>query len=135
MDGQTSIPADLRTAAETYCDAVYFARAEVFEDLCHEKFQMTLIEEGEATFWNKAAYLERVRARDPFPAPAQYEILGMDESGDEIASTTVDSFGQLNLVKIRSSSFKEVAQGTEEAAAADTAPTSNTTNTNTTATS
>ena len=92
MDGQTSIPADLRTAAETYCDAVYFARAEVFEDLCHEKFQMTLIEEGEATFWNKAAYLERVRGRDPFPAPAQYEILGMDQSGDEIARVhlTVD---------------------------------------------
>jgi hypothetical protein len=33
-----------------------------------------------------------------------------------IDSTTVDEFGQLNLVKIRSSSSKEVAKGTEEAA-------------------
>ena len=85
MDGHVSIPADLRAAAETYCDAVYFARTEVFEDLCHEKFQMTLIEDGAATFWDKPAYLERVRGRDPFPAPAKYEFLGMDQSGDEIA--------------------------------------------------
>jgi peptidylprolyl isomerase len=58
-------------------------------------------------------------------APFGYVIEGMDifyslESGDEIASTVVDDFGQLNLVKIRSSSFKEVAQGTEDAATADT---------------
>lgn len=57
-------------------------------------------------------------------APFGYIIEGGDvfdslESGDEIASTVVDDFGQLNLVKIRSSSFKEVAQGTEDAAASD----------------
>ena len=83
---------DLLAAAQTYCDAVYFARAEVFEDLCHEKFQMTLVENGQATFWDKPAYLARVRGRDPFPAPASYEILGMDHACGEIARVhlTVD---------------------------------------------
>ncbi|KAG7346438.1 peptidyl-prolyl cis-trans isomerase [Nitzschia inconspicua] len=62
------------------------------------------------------------RALDGQYAPFGYIIEGGDvfdslQSGDEIASTTVDDFGQLNLVKIRSSSFKEVAQGTEDAAA------------------
>ena len=54
-------------------------------------------------------------------APFGYIIEGLDifdslKPGDMIDSTTVDEFGQLNLVKIRSSSFKEVAKGTEEAA-------------------
>ncbi len=92
MDGQFDTSSDLHTAALTYCDAVYFARADVFDSLCHDQFQMTLIEDGAATFWNKASYLERVRGRDPFPAPAVYEILGMDSAGDEIARVhlTVD---------------------------------------------
>ncbi|WP_300031307.1 nuclear transport factor 2 family protein [uncultured Roseobacter sp.] len=83
---------DLQAAALAYCDAVYFAKAEVFEDLCHDNFQMTLVENGEATFWDKASYLARVRGRDAFPAPAQYDILSMDSAGDEIARVhlTVD---------------------------------------------
>lgn len=53
-------------------------------------------------------------------APFGYIIEGFDvfdslKPGDVIDSTTVDDFGQLNLVKIRSSTFREVAQGTEEA--------------------
>lgn len=93
MDGaNTSDVEAVREAALAYCDAVYFARVEVFEDLCHDKFQMTLIQDGQATFWNKAAYLDRVRGRDAFPAPASYEILGMDVAGAEIARVhlTVD---------------------------------------------
>ena len=55
-------------------------------------------------------------------APFGYIIEGFDifdslEPGDIIDSTIVDGFGQQNLVKIRSSTFKEVAQGTEEASA------------------
>ena len=45
------------------------------------------------------------------------EIFDSLQPGDIIDSTTVDSFGQLNLVKIRSSTFKEVVKGTEEASA------------------
>ena len=53
-------------------------------------------------------------------APFGYIIEGFDvfdslEPDDVIDSTSVDEFGQLNLIKIRSSTFKEVAQGTEEA--------------------
>ena len=92
MDGVTGTPTALHDAALAYCEAVYFARAEVFERLCHENFQMTLVENGEATFWDKALYLERVRGRDPFPAPASYEILSIDQAGDDIARVhlTVD---------------------------------------------
>ncbi|MEQ3709026.1 MAG: nuclear transport factor 2 family protein [Tateyamaria sp.] len=92
MDGQIDTSGDLYAAALAYCDAVYFARAEVFEDLCHERFQMTLIEDDGAMFWDKGSYLERVRGRDPFPAPAVYDILSMDSAGDEIARVhlTVD---------------------------------------------
>ncbi len=92
MDGQMDTNSDLHAAALAYCDAVYFAKADVFEDLCHEKFQMTLIEDGAATFWDKASYLERVHGREPFPAPATYDLLGMDSAGDEIARVhlTVD---------------------------------------------
>jgi hypothetical protein len=75
----------LHDLAIRYCEAVWFARAEVFEDLCHDKFQMTHVENGTATFWDKPAYLDRVRGRDPFPAPAQYDILGLDMAGGEIA--------------------------------------------------
>ncbi len=92
MDGGTDPRLTLNTAVIAYCEAVYFARAEVFEDLCHEHFQMTLIENGGATFWDKPSYLERVRGRDPFPEPAQYEIFRTDIAGNEIARVhlTVD---------------------------------------------
>ncbi|MFK7743456.1 MAG: nuclear transport factor 2 family protein [Roseobacter sp.] len=92
MDGAHDIDTGLKAAALAYCDAVYFAKADVFEDLCHDRFQMTLVQDGTATFWDKAAYLERVRSRTPFPAPAQYEIFSMDNAGGDIARVhlTVD---------------------------------------------
>ena len=85
MGEKSDIKNSLQSAAETYCDAVYFARAEVFEDLCHERFHMTMIEEGQLTHWDKPAYLERVRGRAPFPGTAQYDILSIDETGGEMA--------------------------------------------------
>jgi hypothetical protein len=91
-DGHNSSWSDLNAAALAYCNAVYFASAEVFETLCHARFQMTLVEDGQTTFWDKASYLERVRGREPFPAPASYDILSVDSSGGEIARVhlTVD---------------------------------------------
>jgi hypothetical protein len=92
MDSALDIDADLEAAARAYCEAVYFARVDVFEDLCHERFQMTLVEDGQATFWDKPAYLRRVAARSAFPEPASYDILSMDEAGGEIGRVhlTVD---------------------------------------------
>ena len=83
---------DLHAAILAYCDAVYFAKADVFETLCHDKFQMTHVENDGTTFWDKASYLDRVRGRTPFPAPAQNEILNADEAGGEIGRVhlTVD---------------------------------------------
>ena len=85
MDGQTALQAELEALAISYCEAVWFARADVFEVMCHDRFQMTLIENGAETFWDKTSYLARVRGRKPFEGPAQYEIFGMDMAGDEIA--------------------------------------------------
>jgi hypothetical protein len=93
MDGaDTGARDQVRAAAVTYSEAVYFAQADVFETLCHERFQMTLIEDGKATFWDKASYLDRVRGRTPFAAPAAYEILSVDVAGGDIARVhlTVD---------------------------------------------
>ena len=85
MDGQQDTGSDLQAAALAYCDAVYFARAEVFEDLCHERFQMTLIENGQATLWDKPAYLARVAGRAPFEGAPVYEILSVDVAGETMA--------------------------------------------------
>lgn len=78
--------AELRAQAIAYCEGVYFARAETFEAMCHDRFQMThLAPDGTTTFWDKDAYLARVRGRDPFPGEASYDILGLDIAGGEIA--------------------------------------------------
>ena len=81
--------AEVLKAAHAYGEAVYYARADVFEDLCHDNFQMTLIEADKATFWDKASYLERVRGRQAFPGDASYEILGVDVAGGEIARVSL----------------------------------------------
>jgi hypothetical protein len=67
MDAATPAEAAVRAQAEAYGEAVYHARAEIFEDMCHDRFHMTLIGPDGATFWDKAAYLERVRGRSAFP--------------------------------------------------------------------
>jgi hypothetical protein len=85
VNASVSALSRISEVAKAYGEAVYFARADVFEDLCHDRFQMTLIENGKASFWDKASYLERVRGRRPFAGDASYEILGIDVAGDEIA--------------------------------------------------
>jgi hypothetical protein len=85
MDAVTPSELALRAQVEAYGEAVYRARAEVFEQMCHERFQMTLIDGDGATFWDKAAYLDRVRGRTAFPGEPSYEILSIDVAGDEIA--------------------------------------------------
>ncbi len=71
--------------AVAYGEAVYYARADVFEDMCHDRFQMTLVEPNGTTFWDKAAYLERVRGRSAFDGPASFGVIGVDVAGEEIA--------------------------------------------------
>ena len=75
----------LLSLAVSYGEAVYYARADVFEGMCHDKFQMTLVEPDGTTFWDKPAYLERVRGREPFKGAASFKIHSVDVAGDEIA--------------------------------------------------
>ena len=77
----TSEYQDVLSVAQTYGEAVYFARPDVFETLCHEQFQMTLVDDTGMTFWTKETYLDRVRARSPFPGEASYEIIDIDVAG------------------------------------------------------
>lgn len=84
-DATPSQIAAVQAQAIAYGEAVYFARADVFEDLCHDRFQMTLVAADGMTFWDKASYLERVRGRTPFDGAASFGIQSIDVAGDEIA--------------------------------------------------
>ncbi|WP_224814038.1 nuclear transport factor 2 family protein [Hasllibacter sp. MH4015] len=77
--------AQVMQVVHAYGEAVYYARADVFEDMCHDRFQMTLVEPEGSTFWDKAAYLDRVRGRSAFDGAASYGITSVDVAGDEIA--------------------------------------------------
>ena len=84
MSGSASAFAEMREQAIAYGEAVCFARVDVFEAMCHARFNMTLIEASGNTYWDKAGYLERVRGRAP-AAAASYGIMSIDVAGDEIA--------------------------------------------------
>ena len=72
--------------AVAYCEAIHFSRPGVFSDMCHDNFLMTAVSEaGDAAFWDKDAYLERVAGRDPFPGQPSYNIYGIDVAGGDIA--------------------------------------------------
>ncbi|WP_298429454.1 nuclear transport factor 2 family protein [uncultured Jannaschia sp.] len=82
----TAAETDLRDVAQRYCEGVYHARPEIFEEICHDRFAMTEITpEGGENAWDKASYLERVRGRSAFPGDVSAEILDVDIAGDEIA--------------------------------------------------
>lgn len=86
MDARTPTQEAIQALAVAYCEAIHFSKADVFVDMCHENFVMTSVTPtGAAEFWDKSAYLERVRGRDPFPGEPSYEIYSVDVAGDEIA--------------------------------------------------
>jgi hypothetical protein len=86
MDAQTPAKDAIHVLAEAYCDAVHFARADVFADMCHDKFTMTHMgADGSAEFWDKPAYLARVSGRSAFEGAPVYEIFSIDVAGDEMA--------------------------------------------------
>ncbi|MEM9434530.1 MAG: nuclear transport factor 2 family protein [Pseudomonadota bacterium] len=86
MDAVVSAEDAVLALAEAYCNGVYFARPEIFEDICHDRFFMTEISaDGTAQHWDKDAYLERVKARSAFPGEVSRGILSVDVAGGEIA--------------------------------------------------
>ncbi|MEQ8366445.1 MAG: nuclear transport factor 2 family protein [Roseicyclus sp.] len=86
MDAVSPSDAAVRGLAVAYCEAIHHARPEVFVEMCHDNFLMTAVTgSGGVQFWDKAAYLERVAGRAPFPGAPSYEIFSVDVAGDEIA--------------------------------------------------
>jgi hypothetical protein len=86
MDARSPSDAVIRSLAVAYCEAIHFARPQVFVEMCHDRFLMTAVTgSGGAQFWDKPAYLDRVAGREPFPGAPSYEILDVDVAGDEIA--------------------------------------------------
>ncbi|MEM7724031.1 MAG: nuclear transport factor 2 family protein [Pseudomonadota bacterium] len=85
MSARPSAYGSLLVQAQAYGEAVYFARAEVFEQMCHDRFQMTHVDPDGTTFWDKSSYLDRVRARTPFEGDAAYRIMGVDIAGNDMA--------------------------------------------------
>ena len=87
MDG--AFPNDLdavRALAVAYCEGIHFSRPEVFEKMCHERFLMTAMTgTGNAKFWDKAGYLDRVAGRAPFAGEPSFDILDVDAAGGETA--------------------------------------------------
>ena len=92
MSGSIKVHMEILEQARAYCEAVWYARTEIFEQMCHERFAMNLIEPEGPTYWDKASFIERVRARAPAEGPACYEVLDIDVMGDQIARVhlTVD---------------------------------------------
>ncbi|MEX0347833.1 MAG: nuclear transport factor 2 family protein [Paracoccaceae bacterium] len=83
---QESDTQTIHALAVAYCEAIHHSKSDVFVDICHDKFLMTAVTgTGGTVFWDKAAYLERVAGRDPFPGDPSFEILSVDVAGDETA--------------------------------------------------
>jgi hypothetical protein len=71
--------------AEAYCRAVWTADAAAFEEMCHERFNMTHVGPEGLAYWDKTSFIARVSGRGPFPGPASFGIYGVDISGEEMA--------------------------------------------------
>lgn len=81
MDGTRNDTIDaVHATAVTYCEAVFKAREDVFKTLCHDAFHMVCADDQQV--WDKAAYLNRVRARDAAEGDPVYKILDVEVDGD-----------------------------------------------------
>lgn len=75
----TQAEAAIRAAAEGYCLALHNADADFLDTLCHDRYFMTSKQpDGTELFFDKTAFVERCRARDPFAREPSFEILSID---------------------------------------------------------
>ena len=72
----------VRAAAEGYCVALHEADAAFFERLCDARFFMTTMSDGAQVFLDKATFVGRVAARQPFEGAPSFEILSVDVESD-----------------------------------------------------
>ena len=90
MDGGFDPKADVAGMAAAYCVALHNSDVAAFEAMCHERFFMTSAKpgaapEGEPVFFDKTAFVERVRNRPAFSGEPVFEIMSVDIEGDEMA--------------------------------------------------
>ena len=85
MDGsQSPIEAAVVEAAEIYCRALHTSDVDALDRIFHDAFRMVAVSaEGAYQDWTKAQFLDRVRARDPFPGAPAFEIYSVDIEGDD----------------------------------------------------
>jgi hypothetical protein len=76
--------AAVRAQAVAYCEALQRARADVLEAMCDAGFAMRAPgPAGDAPLrWDRATFVARVAAREPFPGEPSFEILSVDVAGD-----------------------------------------------------
>ena len=89
-DGAMGAEAEVLAMAELYCRALHRSDVAAFEAMCHERFMMTsakpgAAEGGEPIFFDKSAFVDRVRNRAPFDGAPSFEIFSVDVEGDEMA--------------------------------------------------
>lgn len=87
MDGAMDPRAEIRALAELYCRALHDSDYEAFERLCHDRYSMSSAGTGEGpVFFDKAAFVDRVKNRPAFSGEPSFEIFSIDIEGDEMAS-------------------------------------------------
>ncbi|MEM6904300.1 MAG: nuclear transport factor 2 family protein [Pseudomonadota bacterium] len=70
---------EVRAAAVAYCEGLHHSDASIFETLCHERYFMVGAQgAGETLFFDKTRFIDRIRARDPFPGAPSYQIVSVD---------------------------------------------------------
>lgn len=78
--------AAVRAVAETYCRALHSSDVAALDQVFHDAFRMVAVTaDGVYQDWTKAQFLDRVRARDPFPGAPEFEIYSVDVENDEMA--------------------------------------------------
>jgi hypothetical protein len=90
MDGAT-LEIGLHEAVRQYCHALHFGDGAALDLMCDARFLMHWVgRDGAAQVMDKAAFVERVGARQAFPGQPVFELLSVDVAGDEIAQVKLN---------------------------------------------
>ncbi|MEM8752762.1 MAG: nuclear transport factor 2 family protein [Pseudomonadota bacterium] len=86
MKDRSAAEIEVEALAADYCRALHHSDADRLEALCHDRYFMTSAGEGDGpVFFDKEAFVARVRNRPPFAGDPSFEILSVDVEGDEMA--------------------------------------------------
>lgn len=85
MDGSLSpIESAAAAVAEAYCRSLHTSDVATLDRVFHDQFRMVAVSpDGAFQAWTKTSFLERTKARDPFPGEPKYEIFSVDIEGDD----------------------------------------------------